>query len=105
MVRKRLYPFDILITGYTALLTLLILVFGRPLSMYYNELLMNLGIVVLVLAVIRFLHIPTSRTAMLFRLLYPALLFTFFYEQTGGLMKLIFPEFLDYQLVAFEKSI
>jgi membrane-associated phospholipid phosphatase len=105
MGKRRFYPFDVIILSYVLLLTLLILIFGRPLNMYYDELIINLGIVILVIAVVRFLHVPSSRTAMLFRLLYPALLFTIFYEQTSGMMQLLFPEFFDSQLTGFEKSV
>jgi membrane-associated phospholipid phosphatase len=66
---------------------------------------MNLGFVLAVFLAIFFLNSDKDKITHFFRLLYPALLFTFFYRQTGGLMKLIFPEFLDYQLTAFEKSI
>jgi membrane-associated phospholipid phosphatase len=79
--------------------------FARPLGRYYDELVMNLGIVILVSIIIVFLKKTENRTVLFFRLLYPAALFTFFYEQTGGLMNLFFPEFLDYQLASIENSI
>lgn len=43
MARRQVYLFDIIILGYLALLSLLILVFGRPMGLYYDELLMNLA--------------------------------------------------------------
>jgi len=105
MNKKRLYPFDLLVLGYMAFLTVAILLFGRPLGDYADELLINLMVIVIVLSVIRFLHSPKSGPELFLRLLYPAILFLLFYKQTGGLMNLIFPEFLDYQLTAFEKSL
>jgi len=105
MTKRRLYPFDIIIPAYTLLLSILIIIFGRPLSMYYEELAMNLGILAIVYLIVQFIGDSQDRVLRLFRFLYPAILFTFFYEQTGGLMKLFFPHFFDYQLVNFETAI
>jgi len=105
MTERKIYPFDIAILGYVSMLSILVLIFGRPLGHYVDELLMNLIVVALVVAVIYFLHDEKRKLILFFRILYPAALFTLFYEQTGGLMQLFFPGFLDSQLIAFEKSI
>ena len=105
MNKKRFYPFDIVILGYMLILSFIILLFGKPIHLYYDELLMNLGVIVLVLLVVRYLGRSDNRLILFFRLLYPAALFTLFYEQTAGLMRLFFPNFLDYQLVAFENAL
>ncbi len=105
MSKNKLLPFDIAILGYLVLLTLLIFIFGRPLSGYFDELLINLAVAAIVLFAVFFLGKFQNRVALFFRLLYPGLLFTLFYRQTGGLMHLIFPEFLDRHLVAFETAI
>lgn len=105
MSRKDFYPFDWLVIGYPVFLSLIILFFGRPLAGYLDEIAINIAIIVLALAIIHYLHGEQSRTALFLRLLYPSMLFLVFYEQTGGLMKLIFNHFFDYQLTAFEHSI
>ncbi len=105
MIKRRIYPFDILIPGYVTLLSVLILIFGRPLGDYYDELAMNLGILVIVFLIVQFIRDPQDRILRFIRFLYPAFLFALFYEETGGLMKLIFPGFFDYQLTAFETGI
>lgn len=105
MTKKAIYPFDIAIIAYMMLLSGLILIFGRPLSGYYDELLINAAVVILVILIVQFLNHSGNRLVLFFRILYPGLLFTLFYEQTGGLMKLIFPDFLDRQLIAFESTI
>jgi membrane-associated phospholipid phosphatase len=84
---------------------MMILIFGRPLSEYTTPLLMNVCFVIIILSVLYFLKDSKKGVGFFIRLLYPALLFTFFYEQTGDLMRLFFPEFLDSQLTGFEKSI
>nr|MBN2277884.1 phosphatase PAP2 family protein [candidate division Zixibacteria bacterium] len=104
MSKCKIYPFDIIILIYLSLLSILILLFGRPLYLYFDELLFNLGITALILMIIRYLSDTDRKIVLLFRLLYPAVLFTFFYRETGGLMHLIFPDFLDYQLTGLERS-
>lgn len=105
MIDKKFHPYDLAILCYLFILSVFIFIFGRPISEYIDELVMNIVFAGVVLAAVNFLGIENNKTVLFFRLLYPAILFTFFYEQTGGLMKLIFPDFLDYHLTAFEKSI
>lgn len=105
MAKHRIYPFDIIIYFYVFLLSVLILIFGRPLAMYYKPLLVNFGVLIIVSLIVQFIRNPQNRILLLLRFLYPALLFTIFYEQTGALMKLFFPYFFDSQLAAFETRI
>ena len=105
MDRKLFFPFDWLVIGYMFLLSLAILLFGRPLTNYLDELIMNIIMVVSVLVIIRHLKPEKPSIALFLRLLYPAILFLLFYEQTGGLINLLFSDFLDGKLAAFEKSI
>ena len=105
MSKRDFYPFDWLVIGYPVLLSVFILVFGRPLAHYLDELVLNLMIISLSLFIINFFHGKRSREALFIRLLYPAMLFLVFYEQTGGLMKLIFNDFFDHQLTAFEYTV
>ncbi|SYZ73326.1 putative Phosphoesterase PA-phosphatase-like protein [Candidatus Zixiibacteriota bacterium] len=105
MSKRPVYPFDIAIFAYVGILTILIFVFGRPLNLYYKPLLINLLVAAAVIGIILFLRETDRRPVLFFRILYPGLLFTIFYEQTGGLMRLFFPDFLDSRLTAFEISI
>jgi membrane-associated phospholipid phosphatase len=103
--KVKIYPYDFLILGYVTLVSILIIIFGRPLGLYYDELLMNAGFAAIVILAINYLKNTDHRVIAFFRFMYPAVLFTFFYEQTGGLMRLFFPSFLDYRLVELETAI
>jgi len=105
MTKGRIYPFDVIIYFYIILLSALILIFGRPLEMYYEPLVVNFGMLIIVSLIVKLIRDPKNRILLLIRFFYPALLFTIFYEQTGGLMKLFFSNFFDSQLVAFEARI
>ena len=105
MTNIRLFLYDKIVLGYISLLTILILIFGRPLAIYAIPLLMNAVFAAVTVGIIYFLRNASGRTTLFIRLLYPAMLFTFFYEQTGHLMQLFSPEFLDGQLTEFEKAI
>jgi len=105
MTKRRIYLFEYIIIAYLVILTALIFIFGRPLSQYFDELVANLIFATIVFASILLLHNTDRNLVRFFRLLYPAALFTFFYRQTGGLMFLIFPDFFDAQLTAFELSL
>ncbi len=102
---KKLYPFDWLIIGYSLLMILLISILGKPFSQYIDEILFYSSMIITAFLISNFIDENKNRVMALIRLLYPAVLFTFFYNATGGTMFLIFDKFLDYQLVAFEKSI
>jgi len=103
--RPRIYPFDMLILIYMLMLSVLILIAGRPIADYYVELLQNAGIILLVIFIIRYAKNRDNKIVLFFRLLYPVLLFTIFYRETGGLMHLIYPGFLDSHLTAVERTI
>lgn len=98
----RLYPADWLIILYSALMVALILMLGRPLSDYIDELAAYSALAAVAALIARFLPVNGSRLTAFFRWLYPAILFGAFYRLTGGLMFLAFDGFLDSQLVAFE---
>ncbi len=103
--RRVVYLYEYIILIYMALLTALILVFGRPLNHYFDELLSNVIFTLIVFGAIVFLRDTDKGIVRFFRLLYPALLFTFFYRETGGLMFLFHSGFLDAHLTGFEKAI
>ncbi len=101
----RFYTFDKLFIGYCLLMVITLLAFGRPLSNYLPALLFYSSMGVLVVLIARYLSIEQSGWRKLLRLLYPVILFTFFYRMTGDLMHLIFSDFFDSQLVAFELAL
>ena len=105
MKSRTILPFEYAIIGYLSVLTIVILLFGRPLSMYYDELIMNILFSAIVLSMIRFMSSTDNNLIRFIRLLYPVALFTFFYRQTGGMMFIFFEEFQDLSLVSFEKAI
>jgi len=82
-----------------------ILAAGRPLARHTDELLFYCGTVAMVLLIARYVDENRSRWYALVRLLYPLLLFTFFYRATGGTMHIVFDRFFDPELVAFEKVV
>lgn len=101
----KLYAFDRLVIGYCLLMVLLLVLLGRPLSQYIDELLFYASMAAVAAIVIRFVDEDSGRLGKFVRLLYPAMMFTFFYRATGGTMFLLFDNFYDYQLVALEKSV
>ncbi|MBU8932596.1 MAG: phosphatase PAP2 family protein [candidate division Zixibacteria bacterium] len=102
---SRSYLFDRLIAGYSLLMILAILLLGRPLNQYVDEIFFYTGVVVLVTVIVHWLSEDQGGMYRLLRLLYPLILFTFLYRTTGGLMFLLFDGFFDGQLCAFEKSL
>ncbi len=101
----KFYPFDRLIIGYSTLMLLLVASFGRPLVSYLDELIFYLGVIILVNVIVKRIDERRDRLWALVRLGYPVLLFTLFYEMTGGSIHLFFDNFFDWQLVAFEESV
>jgi membrane-associated phospholipid phosphatase len=102
---SRLYHFDWIVIGYCALMVALLLLFGRPLRPYWDELAFYTGAGIISVIIARRLDERNGGWEAFFRLLYPAMLFTFFYRETGGLMHLLHPEFRDAAVVAFEKKL
>ena len=101
----RLYPFDWLILGYSSLMLVLLVLVGRPLSVYYDEIAFYASMVALVVLIAWYVDERKGRLYALIRIAYPVLLLTFFYRTTGGLMFLVFDQFYDWQLTSFEKSL
>ena len=102
---SRMCPFDWLIVGYCSLMMMLIVVFGRPLGSYLDELAVYVGVVLVSLLIVRYVDERRGRLHAFVRLLYPVLLFGLFYRTMGGLVFLIFDGFLDWQLTTFERLI
>ena len=101
----RLYLFDKVLLGYSLFMVAALLLFGRPLAAYGDEIAFYISTALLVLIIGRYLNERDGRFRHFLRYLYPVLLFTFLYRATGGMMFLFFDHFFDPQLVAFEKAI
>lgn len=101
----RMYPFDHLIIIYCWIVIILTVNFGRPLSDYTTTLVFHGSVIALVIGLAAFIPTPVTRVAAFFRFLYPVILLTFLYRATGDLIHLVFPQCLDFRIVALEKSL
>lgn len=100
-----IYPFDWLVTGYSLFMFILILVIGRPLNQYHNALIFYAAMSIIAVLIIRYTREGKNRLQDFLRLIYPALMFTFFYKTAGSTVFLIFDRFYDWQLTTFEKML
>ena len=101
----KIYPFDGIVIGYCLVMIALIFILGHPLNEYYKELIFYASMAAITALIIRYVDEDKNRFYKFIRLLYPGLMFTFFYWETGGLMFLVFNHFFDAQLTAFEKML
>ncbi len=101
----KLYPFDWLIVGYSVLMIVVLLLFGRPFESFTDEFATYVLTAFAPFAIIKLTHNRTSVIARALRWLYPVILFTPFYRLTGSQMFLLFDHFFDAQLVAFETAL
>ena len=99
-----LAPVDKLVFSYLVYIPLLVLIFGRPLADYAVIFWKNSIVAALALLVVRFCRIDRNWWSATIRVAYPALLFGYFYNQTGVVERLFFPDFFDRSLVAFEAN-
>ena len=104
-LNSRYYPFDKIIIGYCKLMIILLLIFGRPLVNYVDEIFAyaTAGAIAILLPLA--LDESRGRLSAFFRLMYAAMLFGVFYRATGGIMFLVFDKFFEYQLVALETAL
>lgn len=91
----RFYTVDWATFAYLTVLSLLILVFSHNQPNWPYFILYNLAVVVLILLIVRFLSDEQNPWKRFFRHFYPMFLFTFLYEETGYLVHIIFPGWLD----------
>lgn len=104
--RKRVvYLFDRLMIGYPLLMTLLILLFGQPLGGYIDEIIVYTALSGLSALIVYYVDEHNGRWSAFIRLVYPAIMFGIYYRMTGGMMFLLFDQFLDWQLITFERMI
>jgi len=97
------HPVDRIILSYCLLIVFAIVLLGRPLSEYVDELLFYLVIAAITILVVSFVDETSDRTRAFFRILYPAFLAPFLYRATEGHMFLLFNHFFDNQVVGWEK--
>ncbi|MEW5795362.1 MAG: phosphatase PAP2 family protein [Candidatus Zixiibacteriota bacterium] len=101
----RFRPVDWIVLNYCLLMALVIVVLGRPLARYADELAFYLSTAALTVLIVRFVDETQGNRRRFVRLLYPAMLFTLFYRVTGGQMELVFDRLFDAHIVALESSL
>ena len=101
----KLYPFDWIIIGYSLLMMTLVLFLGRPVSEYRGEVIFYASMAAIAALIIRYVDERKNGLLRFIRLIYPGILYTFFYTATGGTMFLLFDTFFDKQLTSFEASL
>ncbi len=102
---SRMKPFDHLVVIYSWFIFVITINLARPIENYIGVLIFHLGAIVIVLLLAYIGEKSDNRIVTLFRLLYPVILMIFFYETSGKLVHVVFSNFLDYQVVAFERSL
>lgn len=103
--RRGWLPFDRWIVGYCALMIVVLTLFGQEVGDRQWNIAVYAGVIMLVVAIVRWFPRENSRLSMAVRLLYPVLLLTPFYRMTGDYMFLLFDRFLDTQLVQIEAAV
>ena len=103
--KKPIYLFDWFVIGYCFLMVILISIIGRSWNQYWDELSFYTGMAVLSYVITQYIDEDKNNLNRILRLLYPVMLFTFFYRATGGLMFLLFDNFFDSQIISLEKFI
>ena len=102
---RTLYPFDVLIIGYSLLMAAACALLGRPVNEYFDEIIWYLSLAAVTALIVRFTSADRPGWQRFIRLLYPVLMVGVFYRLTGGTMHLLFDGFLDQQLIAFERAV
>ena len=98
MKKRKVFDFilvDIAILIYLFSLSLLVLIFSHKQAYWYLYILFNLLVCGIVFLMAGWLSRKPSGVARFFRHWYPIILFTFLYEETRGLIHLIFPYWFD----------
>lgn len=101
----RIYAFDKVVIGYCFLMVLLLLWFGRPIQQYFDEIVFYASMAAIAALIARFMPPKGEGFPTAIRMLYPGVMFLFFYRETGGTMFLLLDQFYDWQLTSFEKSV
>ncbi|MEZ5358377.1 MAG: phosphatase PAP2 family protein [Candidatus Zixiibacteriota bacterium] len=102
---ERLLPYDHMALIYCWIIIVLTFNFARPIEDFYVVLAFHFGVIALVCLLAIFLNDKTNRFAVFLRLLYPVILMTFFYTTVGKLVHIVYPDFLDYQVINLERAV
>ena len=102
---RTLYPVDWIVLGYCLLMATLVALLVRPVDQYLDEVMFYLGMASLAALIIRYVDESAGGWRALVRIVYPALMFTFFYRVTGGQMCLLFDRYYDWQVAAVERAV
>jgi membrane-associated phospholipid phosphatase len=94
-VKEKLNIVDKSTFVYHLLVAVIILLFLGKIETWYYEILMNIGIMALILLIIPLVKNSSNSFFQFLRYFYPIILFTFTYEQTGRLNKILFNALLD----------
>ena len=100
-----LYPVDWIVLGYCLLMTAILVLLGRPVSQYVDEIIFYLGMGCLTALIVYYLDESAGGWRAFLRVIYPAIMFTFFYRTTEGQMFLLFDRFFDAQVVSLEQTL
>ncbi|MFQ5498491.1 MAG: phosphatase PAP2 family protein [Candidatus Zixiibacteriota bacterium] len=101
----RYHAFDLLIAGYSVFMAALLLAVGQPIGSYLNEIIIYSGTALTAILIPRYVNGSRGGLHRFVRVLYPAVLFSLFYQLTGGTMFLFFDHFLDPGLTQFEHMV
>ena len=103
--KQIIFPFEKILFGYFATLSLFIIVFSKGSIAYYFYLFVNVFFVGLILFVKKQSEIQPSTFWKLLRYWLPIFLFTFMYEEAGKLIHLINKGWIDPLLVQIDQTI
>ena len=104
-VLRRYLPFDWALSVYLAIMGVAVAFWGKSITYRWSIALLHLALLCAVFSLVAGLAEARSRTGRFFRLLYLPLVITFFYEETGWLLRLFHHGWFDRQLIALEESI
>ncbi len=100
-----LIPIDYLVVGYTVYTSILLILSPPSAEQRASWVIFNAVAIGFVAALTRIDPDSRNRWLRILRRYYPAVLFTFYYEQSGSLVHVFFDGWFDAQIVAFENSI
>lgn len=98
-------PVDYLVVAYTIYTSVLFILFPGRVQGETSWLVFNAVAIGFVAALTRIDPDSRNRWLRILRRYYPAILFTFYYEQSGSLVHVFFDGWFDSQIVAFENAI
>jgi membrane-associated phospholipid phosphatase len=100
-----LLPYDHLVIVYSWIMIVIAVNFVRPIENYLGLVAFHLGAIAVAGLLSHFVKSNSPRIALFFRLLYPFILMTFFYQFCGQLVGTVVPDLHDHRIVSLEKSL